>query len=201
MKIDDNEVNISTFFSFTKLTKVHFHLHLHRNVHHGRMTSALTEIDRELPRVYRLDKPLPAWNVVGTSGDSHGQGRALLGQVDPAHARSVEAHLNWMQFWKIITGNDEKPNPECSFSGCVNQSNHGGHIYLQGQGGRWQQGINHGDYKYCYIAPICKDCNHPSNDDRKCESTPKSTLKPCTFVVRILMCQETINAFKNAKII
>ena len=90
MKIDDNEVNISTFFSFTKLTKVHFHLHLHRNVHHGRMTSAFTEIDRGLPRVYNLDKPLPAWNVVGTSCDSHGQSRALLGQVDPAHARSVE---------------------------------------------------------------------------------------------------------------
>ena len=85
-----------------------------------------------------------------------------------------------------------KINPTCSFSGCSRQSNHGGHIYLQRQGGKWLQGENKGKHKYCYIAPICRYCNDPGNDDRRIDSRPRSTLKPDTLVVRILMSQETL---------
>ena len=165
------------------------------------MTSALKEIitentlcliDQESARVYSLEKPVNAWNVVGTFGDLRGQNRALCGQVDPAHAQSVEADKTWIHFWKSNTGNGEKPNPTCSFSGCSRQSNHGGHIYLQRQGGKWLQGENKGKHKYCYIAPICRYCNDPGNDDRRIDSRPRSTLKPDTLVVRILMSQETL---------
>lgn len=83
------------------------------------MTSALKEIvtdstclnDQDSPCVYRLETPVNAWNVVGTFGDLRGQNRALSGQVDPAHAQSVEADKTWIQFWMSNTGNDEKPNP------------------------------------------------------------------------------------------
>ena len=83
--------------------------------------------------IYLLREHAKGWNMDGSS--SH--------KPDPRYG-------SWISFWEEET---EQQSGLCSFSGCRNEANVGGHIWLQG-------------IKKAFIAPICSDCNDISNEKR-----------------------------------
>ena len=77
-----------------------------------------------------LNETFSAWNVDGSSD---------------ALSRSG----SWLRDAEESTG---RKRGRCSFEGCGNQAEVGGHVWMARIG--------------CVIAPICKPCNRPSNQQR-----------------------------------
>lgn len=82
------------------------------------------------PEVLVLLEPISAWNVDGSSD---------------ALSRSG----SWLRDAEKATG---RKRGRCSFEGCSNQAEVGGHVHI------WRIG--------CVIAPICKSCNRCNNQQR-----------------------------------
>ena len=80
--------------------------------------------------VLDLEESISAWNVDGSSD-------------------AVSQSGSWIRDAENATG---RRRGRCSFEGCGNRSEVGGHVYMARIG--------------CVIAPICKPCNRSSNQDR-----------------------------------
>jgi hypothetical protein len=80
--------------------------------------------------VYTLDEAVEAWNMDGSSD---------------AQAESG----SWLRDAEEATG---RRRGRCSFDGCPNQAEVGGHVWIRGEG--------------CFIAPICRPCNRYDNPER-----------------------------------
>ena len=76
--------------------------------------------------------PVEAWNVDGSA------------DAAPSLTRS------WIAEAEAVTG---RRRGRCSFEGCPNMAEVGGHLWIKGVG--------------CVIAPICKPCNDPRNVARR----------------------------------
>ena len=81
-------------------------------------------------RVFRLRRNLSAWNVDGSSQDR------------------LE-NVSWIRMWERGTG---QRRGRCSYSGCQNKAQVGGHIWIARSG--------------VFIAPICHACNYHENANR-----------------------------------
>ena len=82
------------------------------------------------PEVLILTETFSAWNVDGSSD-------------------ALSQSGSWIRDAEKATG---RKRGGCSFEGCANQAEVGGHIWMARIG--------------CVIAPICKPCNRPSNQQR-----------------------------------
>ena len=80
--------------------------------------------------VVRLTESVEAWNVDGSS-DARPRGGS------------------WLQTAETETG---RRRGRCSFAGCCNGAQVGGHVWIRGEG--------------CFVAPICRSCNRCDNPSR-----------------------------------
>mmetsp|Transcript_830 Transcript_830/g.2241 ORF Transcript_830/g.2241 Transcript_830/m.2241 type:complete len:218 (-) Transcript_830:328-981(-) len=81
--------------------------------------------------VMRLSKPYLAWNADGSA------------------SATTAAGESWITHAEACTG---RQRGRCSFSGCNEQAEVGGHVFITKRG--------------VWIAPICWRCNHPKNTMR-----------------------------------
>ena len=82
------------------------------------------------PATRALQRSVDAWNMDGSSD---------------AQAESG----SWLRDAEEATG---RLRGRCSFDGCPNQAEVGGHVWIKGEG--------------CFIAPICRPCNRFNNPER-----------------------------------
>jgi hypothetical protein len=93
-------------------------------------TSRTRQISMERKEVLYLDEAVGAWNIDGSSD-------------------ALAESGSWLRDAEEATG---RRRGRCSFEGCPNQAEVGGHVWIKGVG--------------CFIAPICKPCNRYGNQDR-----------------------------------
>jgi len=94
-------------------------------------------LERVNPTVFRLQQDLHAWNIDGSSVDKPEVG-------------------SWIKFWEDSTG---RSRSRCAYSDCPKQAEHGGHVWITG-------GHSSMQHEFCWIVPICAECNSPLNDKR-----------------------------------
>lgn len=63
---------------------------------------------------------------------------------------AVAAESSWIKSAESATG---RKRGKCSFAGCGRSAELGGHVWIKGQG--------------CFIAPLCRTCNHHKNQSRQ----------------------------------
>ena len=88
------------------------------------------EDDEDEEETVSFDGAVEAWNMDGSSD---------------AQAESG----SWLRDAEEATG---RRRGRCSFDGCPNQAEVGGHVWIRGEG--------------CFIAPICRPCNRHDNPER-----------------------------------
>ena len=94
-------------------------------------------LERVNPTVFRLQQDLHAWNIDGSSVDKPEVG-------------------SWIKFWEDSTG---RSRSRCAYSDCPKQAEHGGHVWITG-------GHSSMQHEFCWIVPICAECNSSLNDKR-----------------------------------
>lgn len=62
-----------------------------------------------------------------------------------------KGYPSWLDYWEKQKGGTAK---YCRISGCGNPVDVGGHVYIEGEGGKE------------YILPICHDCNNKPEEAR-----------------------------------
>eukprot|EP00949_MAST-11_sp_MAST-11-sp1_P003348 g3348.t1 len=87
-------------------------------------------MDIEIGDIIYLEDAAEAWNIDGSS--------------------DAQAHSgSWLRDAEKATG---RQRGRCSFEGCANRAEVGGHVWIKGIG--------------CFLAPICRQCNFAGNEDR-----------------------------------
>lgn len=88
------------------------------------------EDDEDEEETVSFDGAVEAWNMDGSSDTQAESG-------------------SWLRDAEEATG---RRRGRCSFDGCPNQAEVGGHVWIRGEG--------------CFIAPICRPCNRHDNPER-----------------------------------
>ena len=115
------------------------------------------ERSTENHNVFRLQQELHAWNIDGSSVNKPEVG-------------------SWIKFWEHSTGRS-RSRTRCAFSDCPKQAEHGGHVWIVGH-----SSMPRG---FCWIVPICAECNSCRNPDRMQNSVGNHPrLRVGTFVVK-----------------
>lgn len=110
--------------------------------------------------ILHIAKSTEAWNIDGSSDDRPPYG------------------WSWIQILEEKTG---RKRGKCSFMGCPNRADTGGHVWIRGSG--------------CCIAPICRSCNRYDNETRM--QGGGSRLRNNTLVMKSEMTCGMRNAHRN----